>query len=66
MKNKKKAKNSPRRKPKGRHGPAYYFNCVNAIKTFFSRIKKASNLERQAKRIKDFLKIIDKKLAKVL
>ena len=53
------------RKRKGKHGPAYYFNCVNDIKTFVSRIKKASNLDRQAKRIEAFRIIANKKMAKV-
>ena len=50
---------------KGRHGPAYYFICFNAIKKFVSRMKKASNLIRQAKRIETFLQVINNKLAKV-
>ena len=48
-----------------RHGPAYYFICFNAIKEFASRIKKASNLVKQAKRIESFRKITNNKLAKV-
>ena len=59
---KKKRKNNTN---KGRHGPAYYFNCVTHIKTFVSRMKKASNLIRQAKRIKAFREVINNKLAKV-
>ena len=52
-------------KRNGKHGPAYYFNCVIDLKTFLSRIKKASNLERQAKRIEAFRILADKKMAKV-
>ena len=58
----KKRKNS---KNRGRHGPAYYFNCVNNIKSSVSRMKKASNLIRQAKRIEAFRQVIINKLAKV-
>ena len=50
---------------KERHGPAYYFTCFNAIKEFVSRMKKASNLVKQAKRIESFRKITNNKLAKV-
>ena len=41
------------------------FTCFNAMKMFVSKIKKASNLVRQAKRIESFLKITNNKLAKV-
>ena len=50
---------------KERHGPAYYFICFNAIKEFASKMKKASNLIKQAKRIESFRKITNNKLAKV-
>ena len=50
---------------KGRHGDAYYFNCFNAATKFVSRLKKASNLLRQAKRIIQFRQITNNKLAKV-
>ena len=66
--NKKRAKTKlwgKRKKMKGRHGPAYYFSCFDAIKKFVSRMKKASNLVRQAKRIESFRKITQNKLAKV-
>ena len=42
-----------------------YTECVMQMKEFASRIKKAGNLERQAKRIKNFQKINDDKKGKV-
>ena len=50
---------------KERHGDAYYFNCFNAAKRYASKLKKASNLMRQAKRIIQFRQITNNKLAKV-
>ena len=50
---------------KERHGPAYYFVCFKAMKKFVSKMKKASNSIRQAKRIESFRQIIKNKLAKV-
>ena len=40
-------------------------NCVEVNLKFVSRIKKAANLERQAKRIEAFKKIVEKKTSKV-
>ena len=65
IKKRKGKKSRGERKRNGKHGPAYYFNCVTDIKTFVSRIKKASNLDRQAKRIEAFRILADKKMAKV-
>ena len=42
-----------------------YTECAMQMKEFASRIKKAGNLERQAKRITDFKKINDNKKGKV-
>ena len=42
-----------------------FSSCVDVMKIFASRIKKAANIERQAKRIEAFKKIIDKKKTKV-
>ena len=64
-KSKKKKGKKTKATRKERHGPAYYFTCFNAIKEFVSRMKKASNLIRQAKRIESFRKITNNKLAKV-
>ena len=50
---------------KGKHGDAFYFTCFNATKWFVSKMNKASNLMRQAKRIGQFQNIINNKLAKV-
>ena len=50
---------------KEKHGPAYYFSCFNATLLFVSKMKKASNLMRQANRIGQFQNIINNKLAKV-
>ena len=60
-----KPKKSKKVRSKGRHGNAYYFVCFDAIKRFVSRMKKASNLIRQARRIETFKKVIKNKLAKV-
>ena len=64
-KSKKKKGKKTKATNKERHGPAYYFTCFNAIKEFVSRMKKASNLVKQAKRIESFRKITNNKLAKV-
>ena len=62
QKARKKRKNN---RNKERHGPAYYFVCFDSMKMFVSRMKKASNLIRQAKRIETFEQITNNKFAKV-
>ena len=42
-----------------------FSSCVDVMKKFASRIRKAANLERQAKRIESFKKINEKKVLKV-
>ena len=39
-----------------------YEECATKMKDFASRIKKAGNLDRQSKRIEDFMKLTEKKM----
>ena len=42
-----------------------FSSCVDVMKKFASRIKKAANIERQVKRVESFQKINEKKVLKV-
>ena len=42
-----------------------FSSCVDVMKKFASRIKRAANIERQVKRIESFKKINEKKVLKV-
>ena len=60
-----KKKDKKRENRKERDDPTYYSTCFDASKMFVSKMKKASNLIRQAKRIGSFRQITKNKLAKV-
>ena len=64
-KTRKKKKDKKRENRKERDDPTYYSTCFDASKMFVSKMKKASNLIRQAKRIGSFRNITKNKLAKV-
>ena len=42
-----------------------FSSCVDVMKKFASRIKRAANIERQVRRIESFKKINEKKVLKV-
>ena len=66
QKNKKKGKKQKNKKVKhARQETINFSSCVDIMKNFTSRIKKASNVERQAKRIETFKNITEKKILKV-
>ena len=64
--NKKKEKKQKNKKVKySRQETINFSSCVDIMKNFTSRIKKAFNVERQAKRIETFKTITEKKILKV-
>ena len=63
---KKSVRNNKQTKSKAlRQDEINFSNCVDAMKSFASRIKRAGNLNRQAKRIESFKNTSDNKLLKV-
>ena len=63
---KKSVRNKKQTKSKAlRQDEINFSNCVDAMKSFASRIKRAGNLNRQAKRIESFKNTSDNKLLKV-